>query len=552
MQKFAIIGFGCAGYHAVRQLRERCPSAVIDVFEKTEHGAANPVLTTYYAKGTIGFERMFPFGNMDEICKELDLNLNLEVVLRVECDAKEVFTEGGASYKYDKILICTGASAFLPPIDNSVGKELFFMRTVQDAEKLKGVLAKRGAKTAVVIGASVVGVKVAEMLNNHGIKTSLLEAADRIFPLSAYPSVSSKIEKALEEKGVRMIMDTQIEEVVLEGVKLGCGSVVPADIICLCVGTRANTALVANTEVIEGQSINIKRGIIVNTKMETSVPDIYAAGDCCEGLNLLTGETMIIGLWANAARQGEVAGSNMAGDNVVYSGNIPHNITRFFDMTFAGLGDVAVKGENRSFVGDETEVHVTINNGVIKCINIFGNTEISGVLKSLLIKSLDENRRGLSPLQREVLKKAGLPDDFIKFIGGSAFEMLKKMRILKPALGGESRPVCMSCIHCAKAPCVNACPAGCVSKGPTGFTVHDNTKCIGCQSCSIACPFAAPAFDVDGKILICDNCKNHAEHSLDTADVHTCANYILSTVEAEIQSKKSRVIADHGKLMMPK
>lgn len=418
MNKYAIIGFGCAGYHAAKELRKRCGDDEIDVFEKTVHGGANPMLTTYYAGGKIGFDQMFPFGDMPEICREIGLNLHSAPVVRVKTDTKEVCTKDGRSRGYDKILICTGASALLPSFIKVEGKEVFLMRTVRDAEALKAHMVAHGAKTAAVIGASMVGIKVAEILHSHHIETSLLDAAGRIFPLSSYPGVADKITSALEERGLHLMMGVRVSEVVTEGVVFDGGKLLPADIVCLCVGTRANMELVANTEVVEDQPVRVGRGIIVSSKMETSCPGIYAAGDCCEGINLQTGKTMIIGLWANAAAQGECAGSNMAGEPAEYHGNIPHNITRFFGMTFVGIGDPDVPGDLRSFFGEGVEVHAVTDKDRIVSINILGDCEISGVLKSLLLKRLYKNRGGLSPSQRGILKEAGLPGEFITYIGG--------------------------------------------------------------------------------------------------------------------------------------
>ena len=116
------------------------------------------------------------------------------------------------------------------------------------------------------------------------------------------------------------------------------GSRIPADIVGLCIGTRAIT------ETVQGE-VEIGRGIVVDDHMRTSVPGIYAAGDCCEGNNLESGQNQIIGLWANANHQGETAGINMAGGDMAYKGNILHNITHFMNMDFIGFGDNRMQGE---------------------------------------------------------------------------------------------------------------------------------------------------------------------------------------------------------------
>ena len=199
------------------------------------------------------------------------------------------------------------------------------------------------------------------------------------------------------------------------------GTALPADIVCLCIGTRANTELVANRELIEGEKIRVNRGIVVDEHMRTNLPDIYAAGDCCEGTNLLTGETMIIGLWQNAGIQGDTAGHNMAGVPRIYRGTIPHNITHFMDIYFIGIGDNRAQGETLTF-GDLTDpfyVKAVVKEEKLKCVNIIGSSEVGGILKSFFLKQLSTPETARIPkIQRAVLMKNGLPADFIDLLEG--------------------------------------------------------------------------------------------------------------------------------------
>lgn len=418
MKQYAIVGFGCAGYHAAKRLRQLCPEDEIHIYERTERGGANPMLTTYYAGGRIGFEQMFPFGDMRDICRTFRLELHSQPVVRVEAADRRVVTADGESCQYHKILIATGASALLPAFLHIEGRDVFLMRTVQDAEALRTYVQDHQVDTAAVIGASMVGIKVAELLHSRGIKTTLLDAADYIFPLAAYPETAQEISQALEAQGLRLRMGMRISGVNAGGVVLSDGGGLPADLVCICIGTRANVELVSNTQVLEGQGVELRRGIVINTRMETSAAGIYAAGDCCEGCNLQTGESTIIGLWANAAAQGQCAGSNMAGQFEEYYGSFPHNITRFFGMTFVGLGDPKLPGTYRTFCGDEVTVRLVIHDGKIASINLLGRCTISGVLKSILVKRLGKGTGGLSTTQQGLMEQAGLPKEFIAFVGG--------------------------------------------------------------------------------------------------------------------------------------
>ena len=187
--KYAVVGFGTAGYHAVKKIRELDKEGCIDVYSNTGRAPYNPMLTTYYAFGKLEYEGMFPFGDLEQIQKEVDFNLRKETVIKVHGSEHLVETENG-SEQYDRILIATGARAFAPPVKGLEPEDAFLMRTVEDALRFKDRLKKNDIKHAVVIGASMAGIKVVEVLHKYGIETWLLDLASYIFPLAAYKEVA--------------------------------------------------------------------------------------------------------------------------------------------------------------------------------------------------------------------------------------------------------------------------------------------------------------------------------------------------------------------------
>ena len=193
MAKYAIIGFGCAGYYGAKAIRENDKNSEIVVF--SEHLAApyNPMLTTYYVAGKIPYEAQFPFGNMDKVKTELNLTVHTGTKVEKVCADKTVHLADGSVQVFDKILIATGARAFAPQIDGLAKEDAFYMRTLDDAVKLRTALETNTYKSALVVGASMVGIKVVELLNKAGIETTLADMADRIFPLAAYENVSREI-----------------------------------------------------------------------------------------------------------------------------------------------------------------------------------------------------------------------------------------------------------------------------------------------------------------------------------------------------------------------
>lgn len=423
MNQYAIVGFGCAGYSAARALRQSGWQGALHVYERTLEPPANPMLTTYYVSGKLPEKGVYPFGSLETIAPELGLVLHSgAVVQRVRAEDRAVILTDGREERFDKILIATGARAAIPPIPGADGPNVFSMRTMEDARRLRRRLERGDVRRAVVVGASMVGIKVAELLLNQGVETCLADFASWLFPLAAFENVARELERRIGERGLTFKWNASISTVTPEGAQFSDGSLLPADIVCLCIGTRANTELVGNTEVAQGQNIAIRRGIVVDQHMQTTAPGIYAAGDCCEGTNLQSGETMIIGLWANAASQGETAGCNMAGDPVEYPGNIVHNITHFMDMDFIGLGDNRLPGKTVCFALPRSGAYVqaVVDEGQLRCINILGSYAISGVLKSLLVKRITHAEEELTDAQRGLLIREGFSAGFIRLLEGKA------------------------------------------------------------------------------------------------------------------------------------
>lgn len=410
--RYAIIGFGTAGYHAAQAIRERDKAGEIVVYGDTGLAPYNPMLTTYYIFGKLPRSGLFPFGPLEGIADRLGLAFRHERVVKVRARDLTVETEGGAE-RFDKILIATGATAFAPPVKRLAEEDSFLMRTVDDAQRLKDRLDRGDVKSAVVVGASMAGIKVVEVLEKYGVQVCLADLAPHIFPLAAYPEVSAAIERRVARRGIHLRFGATIDHMeVREGKNVAVmtdGAQVPADLVSLCIGTRAAT------QVVQGE-VEIDRGILIDERMETSAPGVYAAGDCAQGANLESGERQIIGLWANANRQGAAAGANMAGGAARFEGNILHNITHFMDMDFIGFGDNRIQGElleQGCPDGDGLYVRAVVAGGKVAGANILDSCRISGILKNYMLRLFTGEGGGVPDYQRAMLLQAGLRPEFI-------------------------------------------------------------------------------------------------------------------------------------------
>lgn len=420
MAAYAIIGFGCAGYHALTAIREADKDGTIDVYSEHPDPPYNPMLTTYYASGRLSYEGLFPFGDLKSIACTYDANIFSGArVAALDSSSRTLVLEDGTRKSYDKVLLATGARSFTPPITNECPDAVISMRTLDDARALNQILEERELKQAVVIGASMAGIKVVEVLHNNGIHTVLADMAPNIFPLAAYPETAARIEERLKAAGVEFKLKSGLSAIrkgtdMAARVEFSDGSTVSADLVALCIGTRAATELAAQA------GIQVNRGIVVNDTMETSVPGIYAAGDCCEGGNLQSGQNLIIGLWANAAYQGHTAGSNMAGRPSAFQGNILHNITHFFNLDFIGFGDNRITGETVTFENKKKGlwVQAVLKDHKLAGINILGSYRISGILKNHILGVIQKGGHTISDIQRGVLLKEGLSEEFLLLLEG--------------------------------------------------------------------------------------------------------------------------------------
>lgn len=427
MVRYAIIGFGNAGYHAARAIRERDAGGEIHVFTDTELPPANPMLTTYYVKGALDWEDTFPYGPMERIAADLGLTLHQGRAVRQACPPERTLTlEDGSLFQYDQCLFCTGASALLPPMEGITLPGVCSVRTPQDAVRLKEALDGARPRSVLVVGASMVGIKVVELAEQRGIPCAMVDGAPYLFPLAAFQDVAQRIEQFLRGRGVALAFSALLDKIVptpdgadgrLTAV-MKDGRMFPADLIVVCIGTRANLNPLRNTPVA------INRGVLVDRGMRTNVPCLYAAGDCCEGYELQSGMQRGIGLWANAGYQGRTAGANMAGGAESFDYTILHNITHFMGIDFLGMGDITRPAPDDRFRSWECGgLYIKAAqgaDGTLKGLNLLGGAQVGGIIKHHFMKRLSGAAPELDVESVCKLKDAGFPQSFINYLGGSA------------------------------------------------------------------------------------------------------------------------------------
>jgi 3-phenylpropionate/trans-cinnamate dioxygenase ferredoxin reductase subunit len=386
-KSMVIVGNGCAGAECIKALRESGYREKIHLLTDSRWPIANPMLTTYYVAGKIGFEGLFPYGASQEFYLKYGVDVYAESpVVALDAEKKAVYAKSGQEFKYDKCLVATGATPVLPTVEGIGPDRVYTLRTVEDAIRLKEAMVKAPTK-ALVVGASMIGIKVMGLFNKASMEVCLVDLAQHIFPLTAHSECARVIEERLVQRGIKLRFGAGIEKVeeTPRGIKAyfdGNTESEEADLLMVCIGVRANT------DFIDQKQVSVEKGILVDEYMRTNMPGLYAAGDVAQGKNLLSGASEIIGLWNNARYQGRTAGRNMAGGNESFTASIPHNITHFMGMEFVGIGDVETYDRTEKKHDGKRYIQLFWKDGLLTGANFLDSYTESGVIKHALIKGL--------------------------------------------------------------------------------------------------------------------------------------------------------------------
>ncbi len=244
---------------------------------------------------------------------------------------------------YDSLVIATGADAFIPPIKGREKQGILILRTLEDGERVLEE-AQKGAKSAVIMGAGLIGLETGVALIERGLKVTLVEMLPQILPAMLDADMAKLVQGHLEEKGMYILTEKRVEEFLgddkVTAIMAG-GEKMEADLFLSAFGVRANTKLAVEAGIPLGES----RAIKTNFKMETDVKDVYAVGDCAEASNLITHKAVCAQLGTIAVRHGKVAGINAAGAYSHFPGVLASAVTRLFEMEagVTGLTEAAAK-----------------------------------------------------------------------------------------------------------------------------------------------------------------------------------------------------------------
>ncbi|MFA6584575.1 MAG: FAD-dependent oxidoreductase [Elusimicrobiaceae bacterium] len=341
--KTIIVGGVAGGASAAARLRRLNEKAEIVIFERTAHVSFANCGLPYYIGGTIRErENLLMLTPQD-----LKMRFNLDVRVKSEVTALDLKNktvtvknhETGRLYSesYDKLILAPGAKPFLPPVPGMDSENIFTVRTLDDADRIKEFIRAAKPSRAVVIGAGYIGIEMAESLSEAGVKVSIIEKTGQILaPLD--PEMTAEPEAQLLEHGIALYKNAEPEQIYKSGgqlvFKLKDGREIAVDFAICAIGVRPETALAKAA----GLEIGESGGIHVDEHMRTSDPDIYAVGDAVETAGSVPGGKGVIPLAGPANRQGRVAADNIAGRNSVYKAALGTSIVKVFNLAAAATG----------------------------------------------------------------------------------------------------------------------------------------------------------------------------------------------------------------------
>jgi NADPH-dependent 2,4-dienoyl-CoA reductase/sulfur reductase-like enzyme/rhodanese-related sulfurtransferase len=334
-----IIGGLSAGPSAAAKARRVNEKAKILLFEKTDYISYATCGIPYSLSGIIK-KRDKLLVVKPEMMRErfnIDVHLN-EPVLDIFPEEHKILTTNG-EYKYTKLIYAAGASPFVPPIKNlELTEDWTNCRTIEDFDKIVADNVLTEKQHITVLGAGLIGVEVSENLNKIGKKVTIVEMAPSV--LSPWDSKFGNLaENVLKENGIDVYTSTTIEDIKVDDgrmveITLSNGDTIPSEYILMGIGGRPNTAMLAS----KGAETIRNGALKVNAKMETSLPDIYAAGDCASIMNIQTGEHDYFPMGTHANKGGRAAGANAAGGEEHFKGAYRTAIVKVFDYTLARTG----------------------------------------------------------------------------------------------------------------------------------------------------------------------------------------------------------------------
>ena len=371
---YVILGGSIAAVAAIEGIRSKDRKGEILVVGEEPCKAYGRPLISYYLLGETDLPRMDyrPETFYEENHVMLRLGVRAE---RIDPEEKTVTLSDGARLGYEKLLVATGSRPFDPPMEGIEHvKERFHFMTKADALALDKALSPE--KRVLIVGAGLIGLKCFEGIAARVKSVAIVDLADRILPAILDETGAKMVQGALEARGAAFFLSDSVLRFEGNIAHLKSGKAVAFDLLVIAVGVRPNT------ELLKEARGEVRRGIAVDECGRTSLPDIFAAGDCAESFDIASGTSKVLALLPNAAFQGRAAGVNMAGGKAKLDNAVAFNSIGFFGTHVMTAG--VYEGETYCERTERTYKALFTKDGLLKGFILINLPERAGIYLKLL------------------------------------------------------------------------------------------------------------------------------------------------------------------------
>ena len=390
MKQYVIIGNGVAATGCIEGIRSVDKEGAITVVSEENHEVYCRPLISYYLEKKTDLERMhYRDGAFYERmgCKVL----YGRKAVSIDKEKKEVVLVDGTILSYTSLCLATGSSPFLPSFEGlEMVPEKYSFLTLDDALALEKAISD--TSRVLIIGAGLIGLKCAEGIAARVASVTVCDLADRVLSSILDDNAAAIVQKHLEAHGLSFLLGDSVARFDKGTAHMNSGAAVDFDVLVLAIGVRANIALAKDA------GGDVGRGIRIDPHMQTSLPDIYAAGDCAEGMDISSGEAKVLAILPNAVLQGYTAGQNMAGENVTFEKGIPMNSIGLFGLHIMTAG--TYEGDVYEETTKDSLKRIYTKDDLLKGFMLIGLEERAGILTSMI-----REKTPLSSVNFEIMKK---------------------------------------------------------------------------------------------------------------------------------------------------
>lgn len=374
-----IIGNGIAGVNTARLLREKNQEIEIEIITRENVPYYSRINLIEFLAGSLPQEKLFVFSPKWYEERKITLHYDSNVVA-IDPQERKIKLLNGEFLSYDYLVIAAGSMPFKPSIPNSNLPGIFTLRSLNDAIAIRNYAAT-GVKNAFVLGGGLLGIEAAYSLKKIGLHVTILDPSERLLSKQLDTEGAAVLTSILQERGLELILGTGVQEFCgkeqVSGVQLNDQRTLPADLVLISAGVRPDLSCLA------GSGILANRGILVDDRMQSNFPGIYAAGDVAQWAENVWGIVPV------ALNQAAVVAANIAGERKKYSGTLPSNILKVMGV------DLAVYGEAQSSAVDcahlrfrdlqrKTYAKIVLKDECVIGAIVIGNKKMQNILNKMV------------------------------------------------------------------------------------------------------------------------------------------------------------------------